>query len=126
MRRQAREVSVLPLAQVGTHFENEVALRKLTARIECSENRCGEPPGPRAELENLTAGRVEDLRALLRDTKSEQLRDFRRGDEIAFRPELHAAGAVITESRGIERQLHELGERQPPACGGDALPDELA
>ena len=47
---------------------------------------------------------------------AEQRRQFRRGDEIAGRAELAAAGAVITQPRRVQREFHITRETDPAAA----------
>jgi len=61
------------------------------------------------------------LGALPCDTATEQVGDFRRGHKVTAGAELRAPGAVITESRRIQREIHETLERQPAARGDDSL-----
>jgi hypothetical protein len=54
------------------------------------------------------------------------IRDLGCGHKIPAAAELGAAGAVIAESRRIQRELHEALERQPAARLEELRADELA
>ena len=71
------------------------------------------PPRPQAP---------QHLRALARQALAEQIRNFRCGDKIPARPDLAAAGAVVTQARRIQRQLHEALEGQPAAAAAMCSP----
>ena len=66
------------------------------------------------------------LSALPRDAAAEQSRDFRRRGEIAAGSELVRAGAVVTEPRRIQRELHVALETDPTARRVDFRGNSLA
>src|SRR5690349_16759926 len=80
----------------------------------------------RAEFEDLPAAhRLQHLDALVREASTEQRRYFRRGDEVAFSAELGCHGAVVTEARLIQRQLHETLEADPTTGRLDDIANPL-
>jgi len=123
-RRQLRQALALARGEISTDLENRVALGQLTERGQLGEQRRGHPPGARAELENLTTGSAQHRGALPRQTAAEEIRNLGSGDEVSARAELRAAGAVVAESRRIERELHEALEREPAAAGGQLGADQ--
>jgi len=75
-------------------------------------------------FEQLFAALSQHLRALTRDAAAEEIGDLGGGHEVPVRTELHAAGAVVPEPRGVKRELHESLERQPAPGRAGALGDE--
>ncbi len=53
---------------------------------------------------------AQHLGALVGNALTEEVRDFRGGDEVACGADFHAPGTVVAQSRRIERQTHELLE----------------
>ena len=53
---------------------------------------------------------------LVSETLTKKCRDFRRGYKIAFLTELLQTTAVITHTRLIQSDIHELGKRDPATC----------
>src|SRR6516164_4435074 len=62
-------------------------------------------------------------RALPGDTTREEVGSLGSGDEVPVHAELHAAGAVIAETRGVQGQLHETLEGQPAAGAQELCAD---
>ena len=81
--------------------------------------------GAGAELEDLPARLPEHLGALPRQAAAEEVGRLRGGDEVAAPTELGAAGAVVPEPRGIQRELHEALEGEPAAGGFDLVADQI-
>ena len=98
--------------QVRADFEDRVALGQRPVGRQAREDRRRHAPRAGAELQDLPAV-AENLRALPRHAAAEEIGDLRRRHEIPARAELDAAGAVVPEPRRIERELHELLERDP-------------
>jgi hypothetical protein len=124
LRRQLRQARSLAGGQIGADFENRVTLRQYPLGGEGGQNRRRHAPGAGTELEDLATGRGENLGALACHAAVEQVGHLGGGDEVAPDADLDAARAVVTQSRRIQGQLHEALERQPPAGGGELLPDQ--
>ncbi|MEJ0036992.1 MAG: hypothetical protein WDO68_13080 [Gammaproteobacteria bacterium] len=121
--RQLLDARALAITQIRAHFENGVPLRQRIQRRKRSQHRRSHPARAGAQLDHGAARLPQHLGNLARDTLTEQIRHFGRGSEIPAAPDLHATGAVVAEPRRIQRQLHELIERQPAARRLDALAD---
>ncbi len=117
---QLRQARPLAGGEIGADFENRVTLRQYPVGGERGENRRRHAPGAGAELENLPAGDGQHFGTLTRQAAAEKIRHFGRGDKVTAGADLEAAGAVVPETRRIQRQLHETLERQP-ACRGRHL-----
>jgi hypothetical protein len=99
-------------------------IRQRAEVFEFLEQQHRQRAGACAELEQVAATeRVEDFRALLRETAPEHRRDLGRGDEIAGRAKLHRARAVIAKPGLVERDLHVPREWHPAAACGELRAD---
>ena len=82
-RHLALQMRTLPVAQIGTDFEQPVARRQGVARGQCRQHVGGEPTGTRAEFEDVAGHVREDIGNLRRQRTTEQRRKLRCGDEVA-------------------------------------------
>ena len=117
--RQPLQSRPLALGEISTHLENGIALRQHARCRERFEHDGGHSTGSRAQLQNIPARLRQHFGALARHTAAEQVGNLRRGDEIASRADLDAARGVVAQTGGVEGELHESLERQPPAGGSD-------
>src|SRR5690606_13443245 len=90
------------------------------------ERHLGERAGTTAQLKEprLWADLLHHRRHALGHARREHRPQLGRGDEIALLAELGGSGAVVTQSRRVERELHESGERDRPVGGLDLFADE--
>jgi hypothetical protein len=91
VREALGEELALALAQVGAHFEQEVALRRLAERFQFRVEVGREQSRPGTELEDVAANDVHHLHRLQREAAREHRRDLGRGDEVARRSRLARA-----------------------------------
>jgi hypothetical protein len=114
------EHAALPLAQIGAHFEYQVARRQSSEHIEARQEVSGKSAASCADLQDhRLAQRTDNVGALLRQAGAEQARHFGSGDEVAPLPQFACARAVVTQTRRIEHEVHVAFEADPAAC----LPD---
>jgi len=92
-------------------------------RGELGEHCRSHASGTGAELEDLPARAHEHGGALAGDAAGEEIGDLRSGDEVSAGAELLASRAVVAESGGVQRELHETLERQPATRRRDRLGD---
>ncbi len=122
--RELLDARTLAFAQICADFEDRVLLRQTPERCKRAQYRCGHPPCSGTQLEHGSADSLEHLQNLARDALTEQIGHFGRRREIASAADLYATRAVIAESGRVERELHELIERQPAARRLGALANE--
>ncbi len=115
---EARERAALTLAQVGARLEDPIRDARVAERVEDLRR---ERAATRAELENERRPAARELGSQrARERAAEKVRELGRRREVAGRPELRAAGAVVAEARRIERELHVTREIEPAARARDS------
>ena len=127
MRDDLLQGLALAFAQVRAEIENPVFGRQRALPLEFGEQLRSHRAGTRPEFEQarFRPQRLQHLGALQRQAAAEDRGDLGRRDEIARRTELARPGAVIAETRLIERQLHEPVKADPAALGHDLRTDAL-
>lgn len=131
VRHRGLDRRALPITQVRAHVEDPVVRGQRAERFEFGEHRRGHRPGTGADFEHVAAAETgEHLGALRGHAAAEHRRDLGCSDEIAGGPELARAGAVVTEPRRVEHELHVAVEADPAArsvdLGADARGHRLA
>ena len=116
----------LARGKIGAHLQDRVTVRQHTKNRQLLHHRRGHDGGTRSKLKYPASRDGEHFSALPGEALPEQLRHFRRGDEITAHTELHGAGAVIPEAGRIQCKLHEGIEGQPAASGIDARANDLS
>ena len=119
LRPGGRDGQALDLAgaQVWAGFQDEVAPGQGPVAMEGREDlpRQGATAGP--ELQDVAPGQgAQGLATLGRQAAAEQGRQLRGGGKVPRRPQLGAARGVIAEPGGVEGQLHEAVEGEPPTA----------
>ncbi len=103
-----------------------VAPRQRVELRQFVEHDRGHRTRARAKLEDLAATQSrQHLGALPRDATAEDRRHLGCRDEVARRAELLRAGAVVAETRLVERELHEPRESDPAAVRLDLGADPI-
>src|ERR1700691_864595 len=116
MRHGLRNAATLPLTQIRADLEHEVAFGNTAEGVQPRQDIGGQTAAARADLEDAAASQcAQDLGALPGHAAAEQARDFRRRGEVAAGSELVSPGAVVAESRRIQRELHVSVEADPAA-----------
>jgi len=113
----------LALGEIGADFQDGIARGQLPAGGEALEDHRRHAPGARAQLQDLSV-LAQHLGALPRHAAAEEIGDLRCRHEVPAGAELHAARAVVPEAGGVERQLHELLERDPVPGGPDTFANQ--
>jgi hypothetical protein len=110
-----RERALLPLPQIGARLENRVA--DLAPQFgERVEKLRGERAAAGPELHDVARAERGELGIEReRNSAAEGTAELRCRDEIPGCSELGTAGAVVTEPRRIERELHVAREVEPAA-----------
>ena len=119
--RSLRNVQTLAGAQIGRHFKNAVLIGQAAARLQLQQRDSREPAGARTQFEHRTAGLAQHRPHLRRDAFAKKLRQFGRRDEVARSAKFLRAGAVVTQARFIQCNLHEVSKRDPAARGIDPI-----
>ncbi len=113
--RLAREQCTLAFPQLRTEFEDGITRRQRVEFGQAAQEIERQPAAAGTQLQDLAPGLPQHLGRLAGQAAAEQRREFRGGDEIPGGAELLRPRAVITQTGGIERQLHVTGEIEPAA-----------
>ena len=102
---------------VGARLEDRVAVGQGVELQQPLERHLGESAAAATQFEHARTGAERSQRhgEDPGDGGGEQPALLGRGDEVAGRAELGAAGAVVTQARCVQAQLHEAGERDRAA-----------
>src|SRR5690606_30791058 len=109
----ALQMLALALAQVGTGLEDGVAVRQCVQLEHALERHLGERAAAASDLQHprMRTQLAQAMGEHAGHGGREQTTGFRCGDEVAGRPELGRAGAVVTQARRVQGQLHEPRQR---------------
>jgi len=118
--QRSADALALTLTQIGAGLENLVPHRHGIALCQRLHDVAGKGAAATAQLEKhrVLTQRPQYRRNRLRHALREQRPEFRRRDEIAILAELGCPGAVITQARRVQGQLH-VARKRNRAAGGD-------